>query len=125
MQILDSNIWIAFLNKNDSQHKKAENIFSRLNAKILLPEYIVLEVCSVLNQKVSKKTADLFLKIAFLNKDVKILPSEDFVETVSLFIERKDGKLSFVDVLLLYLSEKNEIISFDKDLKKAIKIAKI
>jgi len=87
----------------------------------VLPEYVVLEVCSVIAKKVNKKTADIFLEMAFSNNDIDVLQSNDLFETTDLFISRKDGKLSFVDVFLLHLSDEYEIITLDKDLEKAIK----
>ena len=53
--ILDSNVWIAFLHKGDSQHKKAQRIFARQKEPIVIPEYVIIEVSSVLLQKASKK----------------------------------------------------------------------
>jgi predicted nucleic acid-binding protein len=45
--LLDSNIWIARLNREDSQHAKALAVFQSLEEKasmIVLPEYIIVEV---------------------------------------------------------------------------------
>ena len=47
MIILDSNIWIAYLNKNDNQHNKAVSFFDKIKENILITEYIILEVATV------------------------------------------------------------------------------
>ncbi len=121
MKVLDSNIWIAFLNKKDSQHQKAVKLFDVLDSKVIIPEYIILEVCSILVLKVNKETADNFLKMIFLNKDVEVLFSDNFLKVADFFISKKIKKLSFIDIFLLYLSDDYEVLTFDKDLQKAIK----
>jgi predicted nucleic acid-binding protein len=127
MIILDSNIWIAYLNMNDSQHAKADMIFietERSGSKIVLSEYLILEITSVLAMKVSKQSADDFLKLALNNSDIVNIASDNnfFEEVVSLFKKQKNQKLSFVDVSLLYLSKNFKVATFDENLQKAIKL---
>ncbi len=122
MIILDSNVWIAFLDKSDSQHKQAEKIFNELKQKIIITEYIILEVCSVLSLKVNKKVADSFIEMAFNNRDIEVLLSDEhfFKETTKLFLNCLYTHLSFADISLLYLSNFYNVITFDKELQKAI-----
>lgn len=122
MIILDSNVWISFLDKNDSQHKKAEKIIEKINCDIVVPEYVVIEVCTVLLRKTDKKTADAFIEIAFNNQNIKILFSNEhfFNLFVGNFKNVQNKNLSFIDTVLLYLSKTYEVITFDKDLKKMI-----
>ena len=123
MVILDSNVWIAYLNKNDSQHKKAEQIFQKLNKPLILPEYIILEICSVLAIRASKNVSDKFIKVFLYNQDIQILLSNEklFINTLKRFLDKTSKKLSFVDAALLHLSKSYEIITFDLNLQKAIK----
>lgn len=123
MTILDSNVWIAFLHKDDTQHKKAENVFRVCEKPIVVPEYVVIEVSSVLSQKAGKKIADAFLVIITQSEDIEILFSEDqfFSEVIAFFQQRNEKHLSFIDFVLLYLSSSYFIITFDKKLQKAIK----
>ena len=122
MTILDSNVWIAFFHKNDNQHKKAEKIIKELDTKIIIPEYIITEIASILCFKASKKIAVTFLESILDNNDIEILLSNKqiFNNTVNNFINDKNDKLSFVDTMLLCLSKKYQLITFDKNLQKAI-----
>ena len=123
MIILDSNIWISYLDKNDNQHKKAEKIFRKTNAVIIVPEYVIIEVCTVLLKKTNKETANGFIKIVFDNQNTEILFFNEiiFLSFVNNFENVCNKKLSFIDIALLHLSKSYQIITFDKDLEKAIK----
>lgn len=122
MKIFDSNFWIAYFDKNDSQHKKAVVIFEREPA-FLITEYCILETTSILSRKSGKANAETFLDTVFENSDIVILYSHQsfFAGTVESFRKSKNKNLSFVDISLLYLSGEHEVITFDKDLEKAIK----
>jgi predicted nucleic acid-binding protein len=122
MIVLDSSVWIAFLNKKDSQHNKAEKFLESIQSKIIVPEYVILEVCSVLLAKVGKKTANLFLEIIMDNQDIEVLFSNKifFLELVEYFKNILRKNLSFVDIALLYLSNSYEVATFDNKLKRAI-----
>ncbi len=119
--IIDSSVFIAYFNEGDSQHKKALTIFKTLNAEdILISEYVLLEVLTVIQNKVSKKFAFKLKDFILEYFSESILRSDIFFdETLSLFGSQY-GKLSFVDVSLIVLSKKYEIITFDKNLKRAI-----
>ncbi|MFQ6049727.1 MAG: type II toxin-antitoxin system VapC family toxin [Candidatus Paceibacterales bacterium] len=123
MVILDSNVWISFLNIDDYDHKKAERVFRKLKEKIVLTEYILLEVVTIISQKISKDLADSFIRTVIDNKDIEILASsKEFLdEIIKFYLSKKNKNLSFVDYSLLYLSQKTEIITFDKILKKELK----
>ena len=122
MTILDSNVWIAFLNESDSQHKKAEKVFNVILLPIGMPEYIIAEVASVLAMRASKTIADKFIDIALDNQDIQIIFSSRsfFTGAMESFKNSKQKQLSFVDSVLLYLSQNHEIITFDENLRKAI-----
>ncbi|MBU4298483.1 PIN domain-containing protein [Patescibacteria group bacterium] len=122
MVILDSNIWIALLNIDDSNHSKARQLFREIKEKIVLPEYIILETATLLSQKISKKSADDFIKNVIDNKDIEILPSsKEFLEKViEFYLSKRIEKLSFVDYSLLYLVPKVRVITLDKVLKREI-----
>lgn len=126
MIIFDSNVWIAFFNKEDSQNKKALKIVIREKDNIAITEYIILEVASVVAIKAGKNLADKFLEFILNNNNIKVLLSSNdfFYNTVENFIKTESKKLSFVDISLLYLSNTYKIITFDKDLAKLIKKSK-
>lgn len=121
--IFDSNVWIAFLNKEDSQHEKAVQIFQENEDKVVIPEYVVLEVSSVLQIRANQSLANKFLQKISQSTNVEILLStqELFLATNVLFQSQKKGKLAFTDYALLALSEKINVITFDVNLQKAIK----
>ena len=121
--VLDSNVWIAFLYEKDPNHNKAAKVFEVLKAKIILTEYVFLEVVTVLSQKAGKDVSDNFIKNVTNNQDIIILPSSgDFLgEIVNFYLSKKIEKLSFVDYSLLCLSQKFKVITFDKALQRHLK----
>lgn len=122
MTILDSSILIAYISKQDSQHAQAVKLFKGLKPPVAIPEYIIVEVCTVLAFKVDKPTAIFFLEFVIGNKDFVLLPSglQFLIDVVHLFKTSAPPALSFPDTSLLYLSEHNEVITFDKQLARAI-----
>lgn len=122
MIILDSNIWIAYLNKNDNQHNKAVSFFDKIKENILITEYIILEVATVLSMRIDKETADSFIDFVTNNQDIEVMSSSDkfFKKTLDFFLKYKNGNLSFVDVSLLMLSKKFQVFTFDRDLEREI-----
>ncbi|MBI3335788.1 MAG: type II toxin-antitoxin system VapC family toxin [Candidatus Portnoybacteria bacterium] len=122
MTILDANVWVAFFYKDDALHTKAEKIFQLCERPVVMPEYVILEVSSVLSRKAGKKIADGFLELVMNSKDIEVLFSQDqfFIEVVEFFKRRPEENLSFVDAALLYLSKSYQIITFDKSLQKAM-----
>jgi predicted nucleic acid-binding protein len=122
MVIIDSSVWVAFLNENDSQHSKAKKIFNELKTGIMLPEYVFMEVATILLIKANKKVAAKFIEISEDNSDIEIYLSngELFLSTIQLFKDSAEEKLSFVDMSLLFLSASYKTITFDKNLQKAI-----
>ena len=123
MTILDSNVWIAFFNESDNQHKKAEKVFRKIGDSIIITEYVILEVASVLTIRASKNIADKFIEFVVDNENIKILLSNEnsFKRIVKNFLNYPKSNLSFVDISLLNLSGKYDIITFDKNLEKAVK----
>lgn len=120
MVILDTNIWVAALNQNDSLHSKAQKLFSNLNEEILIPEYILVETLNILSVKAGKRQTEAFLKTALNSEQVEILFSSKlfFQEISEFFVNFSYNKLSFVDQSLLFLSQKYPVLTFDKDLAR-------
>lgn len=123
MIVLDSNIWIAFLYKDDALHKEAEKIFGLSEKIIGVSEYVIIEVSTVLSQKAGKETANKFFEMVMRSKDIEVLFADDqfFIETGELFKKSKERGLSFVDYSLLYLSRLYQVVTFDKNLQRVIK----
>lgn len=122
MMILDSNVWIALYLEEDSQHKKALKLAPSFR-HVAIPEYVILETCTILLVKAGENASEKFLDYVFDNREVTVLFStrEFFQETIRVFRGENGKKLSAIDASLLYLSGEHEVITFDKDLEKAIK----
>jgi len=123
MIILDSNVWIALFHKEDTLQAKAHNLLENISSKILLPEYVLLEVCSVLKRLKRKQAANQFLDYVLDNRDIDCFHTSPSLleETIKLFRTRSQDDLSFIDVSLLSLSRFHTIHTFDKKLASAIK----
>ncbi|MBI5794671.1 type II toxin-antitoxin system VapC family toxin [Candidatus Uhrbacteria bacterium] len=127
MTILDSNIWIALFHKEDSQHLKAQALMKKLTMPIVLPEYVLLEVCTVLRIRADQNHVRTFVEVVSDNRDIEILPStpELLRSTITRLQSLKTTPLSFTDVALLLLSKTFMIETFDRHLQTAIKKNKI
>jgi len=121
MLIFDTNIWIAYLIESDSTHKKAVRLFKQTKSKdILITEYLLLEIVTVLKQVEGFEMAQKFIQ-QITDENISFIESRHFcAQTLLLFQSLKENKLSFVDVSLLYLSKEYEVKTFDKELGKAL-----
>ena len=119
--ILDSSVWIAYFYKEDNQHTKAVSAMAKITTHILIPEYVLLEVVTLLRQKGYNDTACQFMAEVTKDNDRLLIHGEEyFTDTVSLFRAAKNSKLSFVDTALLVLSQKYTVVTFDTVLNREI-----
>ncbi len=125
MIIFDSNIWIGFYHDEDSLHEKAVSLIKQTREPVCIPEYVLIEVCTVLTSRVNKQLADLFLDRIHISDNMMILPIDKYLfDSIRIFFRSHDFvKLSFTDVALLYLSTFHSIYTFDNKLALAIKKA--
>ena len=120
--ILDSNVWIAFFNTKDSTHNRAVKLFQELDLKdIVLTEYIVLEVTSVLKKNEGLSVANMFLENITKNLMIVVQDNNLMNETIKIFSQSTRSNLSFVDCSLIYLSQDYIIKTFDKTLANKLK----
>ena len=85
MTIFDANVWIAFFDRDDSQHDKAERLLTEQlpTGQVGITEYIILEVGTVLMVKAGKTTVKTFLTRVFDNSEVGVILSDkQFFEEV-------------------------------------------
>lgn len=120
MKILDSSVIIAFFRRNESLHESAVDIFMQ-KEKFLVLDYVLAEVLTVLKLRegfdVAKDCAEFLNNVS----DVEIFHTNaDVFNAASDFFVRNRNQLSFIDTLLLTFarSEKFELVTFDKELKK-------
>ncbi|MFH1391752.1 MAG: PIN domain-containing protein [Candidatus Diapherotrites archaeon] len=118
MAFVDSNIWIAYLNKEDKFHRKSLDVLSRLKRmeRIFVSSGIVYEVVNFLFKLKGKKVADGTLDFFLSSPQIEIVvPSDETWEkTVSIF---KENELSLTDaqiVACMYEKKEKEIYSFDR-----------
>jgi len=123
MTLLDSNVWIALFHASDTLHAKATSVVENIREPILLPEYVLVEVATVLSQKAGKDIADTFLLEATANQDIEILPSSaSFLHAVVEFYRaQRNQKLSFIDYAIVYLSSQVNVVTFDNELQKELR----
>lgn len=121
VNLVDSSVWVALFLDFDTQHTKAERLFSKLKGRIHLPYCVLNETTTILAYKHSKKQADHFLNFATGNHDI------DFVEDNSAeeipFYKSLDAKISFTDAALLLFARDvhTKLITFDKQLEHLAK----
>jgi len=118
--IFDSNIWIALFNENDAHHEKARQLFYE-NPVITIPEYVILEITTVLQLRASKLKANLFAEMIVNTTELETLyASDDFFRAVLSIVQYQTQKLSFVDCALLVLAKNHIVYTFDEALTQAI-----
>lgn len=126
MVFLDSSVWIAFLNNQDSQNQKSISIFKNIEKEYLeINDYVFSESLTVFRyKKLEKQCKNLirFLKDFNINFNI----SDNQVLALANYYFFKYQKLSFVDCQLLASSKINdaELITFDKELQKAWNLVK-
>jgi len=123
---LDSSAIIAYKNADDINHKKAVNIFQKLNAGEygigVISEFVFSEVTTVLalrkNMEAAKEVGNVLLEA----REIEIMKaSEVFERTWDIFTHQEDTALSFVDASNLACMEKStirKIATFDRDFVK-------
>lgn len=122
MIIIDSNVWIALFVEYDSNHQKAKNILKKLNnQKVLITEYVILEAATVILNKINRKKASDFLEYVLNHDKIELYKDEQLFTKTSQKFSELISDLSFVDVSLLHLSGKYQVISFDKKLNNQMK----
>lgn len=121
MTIVDSSVWIANFLPKDTQHTKAVRALGGLK-QVVCPEYVVLEVTTVLRQKGDHETAARFLELLEEGSDVTIVPSSPSLLAATMALVRRNTypRLSFVDSALVILSGDDEVLTFDRPLARAI-----
>lgn len=121
--IIDTNIWIAYFNESDHDHKKSLVYKEICFSEQTMPDLVFYETLTILKNKVKDAILlNRFNTFATQNLDITIqLFYEHNAEILNMFInDNKDG-LSYTDTLLLYLSKEYSILTFDTKLQKRIK----
>jgi len=120
---LDSSAIIAYKNADDKNHKKAANIFQKLNAGEygigVISEFVFSEVTTVLALRKSMEAAKEVGNVLLEAKEIEIMnASEVFERTWEIFSNQENTGLSFVDasnLACMELRKIRKIATFDRD----------
>ncbi len=120
MLILDSCVLIAYFRREDQHFEESKKIINE-TSKIILNDYILGEIYTVLILRESLQIAQEALTWIVSNPKIEVQRlNEEELKEVVFFLQKTKTKLSFVDVSLLVMhkNEKGKLFSFDKDLMK-------
>jgi predicted nucleic acid-binding protein len=123
---LDSSAIISYKNADDINHKKALDIFQKLNSGEygigVISEFVFSEVTTVLALRKSMEAAKEVGNVLLEAREIEIMKaSEVFERSWDIFTIQKNTALSFVDASNLACMEKKKIrkiATFDKDFLK-------
>jgi predicted nucleic acid-binding protein len=118
--LIDANVIVARFNVEDSTHAQSLQR-DELNSSFALLDIVVYEIVTVLVGRCDFKTAVRFIEYIEDNDRVTILATSQYrKEYLRLFTELGSSKLSLVDIALMYHSANYTVVTFDKELQKAI-----
>jgi len=120
--VLDSSFLVAYLNENDAHHGAAAAIMQALIegrwGRALLPEYVFLEVVTVLMVRRDSTLASRAARTLLQAREVDFVPcSEIFEATLDVFLDQCDTRLSFTDAAIVGIARQHPpglIATFDR-----------
>jgi predicted nucleic acid-binding protein len=121
MIILDSSFLVAYHNSRDAHHGAASEVLADLlNGKwgpLLLPEYVFLEVVTVLARRMDLETAVSVGDILLHAKEIELVPCIDFFpEAFGIFKGQGNSNLSFADATIIAVARARDarfVATFD------------
>lgn len=127
MVVLDSSFLIAFHNERDAHHEAAlkgmEAFLGGQWGDGLLPEYVVLEVTTVLALRRDLETAVRVGNLLLNARELEFVPCSDvFLEAFQTFRSQPAAGLSFVDATILTIARGRGaefVASFDGDIRES------
>ena len=124
---VDADAFIALTKQDDSSHKRAKQIFEKLQDTQVIfvtSNLVFIEVITVLSQRINHETAvefinnmkseDSIFQIERINEDTE-------EKAIQIFIEQKSKNVSFVDcanIAIVRYKDMDGIFSFDSIYKK-------
>ncbi|HUP21035.1 MAG TPA: PIN domain-containing protein [Gemmatimonadota bacterium] len=123
MVVLDSSFLVAFFNATDALHARAAAAMERLAAgewgETLLPEYVVLEVLTVIAARLDHASAIGVGTRLLGQREIAFVPcSEHFTAGFEEF--RRQPALSFADAAIVAIARRHgaRILAFDADFRQ-------
>lgn len=126
MIVVDSSFFIAFYNERDANHATASLLMRDFIdgrwGKGLLLEYVFLEVVTVLLLRVNRAASTEVARILLESEELEFVPcSAFFTEIVNRFTTQVRTRLSFVDMAIAIIAEKQTdglVLGFDKEFNR-------
>ena len=123
--LLDSCVWIALYDPNDRQHKKAVDLFKKIEKEdptILVHRLVVIETLSILKYQriLGDDLKEIRMSLVDKRRDCCVGGLLEEFKNEEWKMLEEDNKVGLVDTLLLSYCRDNglELISFDKALMK-------
>lgn len=125
MIVLDSSFLIAFHNLRDVHHPEASRIMPSILdgtwGPALLPEYVFLEVVTVLASRRDVAAAVTVGDVLLQSEEIEFVPcGEVFPETLSVFRHQERTRLSFADSAIVAIARQRGaryVATFDTDFR--------
>jgi uncharacterized protein len=126
MIVLDSSFVVAFHNRRDAHHAAASKAFHRIVkgewGGILLPEYVFLEILTVLAARRDLATAVSVGEILLGAREVELVPcSPYFLGAYQVFREQDHPRLSLADAAIVAIARDRgatAVATFDRDFQE-------
>lgn len=123
MIVLDSSFLVAYHNERDVHHAAAARTMGRFLegewGEALLPEYVFLEVMTVLAARLGLDNAIAVGESLLDAREVEFVPcSEAFLDAFEVFRAQADGQLSFTDAAIVAIARRSDtqhVATFDAD----------
>jgi predicted nucleic acid-binding protein len=121
--VLDTSLLVAYFNTRDVHHAAAARVMLQVVAgrwgRALLPEYVVLELATVLMARRSVEVASEAVESLLAAAEVDFVPCSDrFARTLEAFGAQRTGTLSFTDAAILATAREEaagHVATFDRD----------
>jgi uncharacterized protein len=132
--VLDSSFLIAFHNRDDVHHESAAAAIDELLhgkwGEALLPEYVLLEVTTVLAARRNLTTAAQVGELLLEARELELVPCHEFLmETFDVFRRQKGRNvLSFTDSAIVAIARRKDakfIATFDRGFDQIKELVKV
>lgn len=125
MIVLDASFLVAFHNDRDVHHARAVKIMERILSgewgSPLLPEYVFLEVVTVLRTRLDLAAALRVADTLLAAREVAFVPcSEVFLDALAIFRNEAEHSLSFADAAVAAVARRHPpgaVATFDTDFR--------
>ena len=125
MIVLDSSFLVAYHNEQDVHHSAATRVMGRVRndewGAALLPEYVFLEVTTVIAARLGLKEAVTVGETLLAAEEVEFIPcSEFFLDSFEIFRSQGDRGMSFADAAIVAIARRRGapfVATFDRDFR--------